>query len=170
MKPLYVSQGKIVDCNNPVLLQGVNLGGWLMMEGYILGGRNIPEHMFRRNFRHKHSTSGERKFITLFRDSFITRKDFTIIRKLGFNCVRIPFNYRIVTEKKLSGLRYLDKALAWCEEAGLYAILDMHAGPGSQNADWHSVTTIPFGGRRAGPLMKDRLNLLCKFLFLFYTR
>ena len=35
-------------------LRGVNLGGWLLMEGYLLGGRNIPEREFKerkRNWR-----------------------------------------------------------------------------------------------------------------------
>lgn len=161
MRSLLVRNGDIVDeSGEKVLLHGVNLGGWLMMEGYILGGRNIPEHMFRRYFRQKHRASGEQKFITLFRDSFITREDFKTIRKLGFNCVRIPFHYRIITEKKSSGLRCLDRALAWCEEAGLYAILDMHAAPGSQNADWHSDSS-----GRADFWENDRHRLLTGVLW-----
>jgi len=34
----------------PVILRGVNLGGWLMMEGYLLHSPNIPERRFRKEF------------------------------------------------------------------------------------------------------------------------
>ena len=34
-----------------VFLRGVNLGGWLMMEGYILHGRNIAERIFKAEFK-----------------------------------------------------------------------------------------------------------------------
>ena len=45
---LKVSGGKIVnsDCK-PIYLKGMSLGGWLMMEGYMLGGDNIPDHIFK---------------------------------------------------------------------------------------------------------------------------
>ena len=32
-------------------LKGVNIGGWLLMEGYLLGGRNIPEQEFKDRFK-----------------------------------------------------------------------------------------------------------------------
>ena len=139
MKSLHVHDSRIVDDHGAtVLLRGVNLGGWLMMEGYILGGRNIPEHHFRKRLRKKQGTVSEKKFLTSFRQSFITKKDISIIKQHGFNCVRIPFHYRIITEDQGRGMVFLDRVLSWCEEIGIYAILDLHAAPGAQNADWHS--------------------------------
>jgi hypothetical protein len=61
--------------------------------------------------------------------------DFRLIKNLGFNCLRIPFNYRLIEE---GNMRYLEKAVKLCKENGIYCILDLHAAPGSQNSDWHS--------------------------------
>jgi hypothetical protein len=37
-KTRIVAKGK-----RPVFLRGVNLGGWLMMEAYLLHAQNLPE-------------------------------------------------------------------------------------------------------------------------------
>ena len=120
----------------PVTLQGVNLGGWLMMEGYILGGRNIPDQEFKRSFVKSRGKFALKDFIHLFRDNFIQEIDFKMIKNSGFNCVRIPFNFRLIQDKE--GFRYLEKAVELCKKYRLWAILDLHAAPGSQNEDWHS--------------------------------
>jgi aryl-phospho-beta-D-glucosidase BglC (GH1 family) len=134
---LKVKKGAILDKNNnPVILKGLNLGGWLMMEGYILGGRNIAEQEFKRNFLKIYGKKGLEEFERLFYGNFIREEDFKIIKGLNFNCVRIPFNYRILEDEKK--FRYLKRAIKFCKKYNLWAILDMHAAPGSQNEDWHS--------------------------------
>ncbi len=52
MRKFLITRGtKIVKPNGrPIVLKGVNLGGWLMMEGYILGAPNNPEQAFKREF------------------------------------------------------------------------------------------------------------------------
>ncbi|PIS28654.1 hypothetical protein COT42_07375 [Candidatus Saganbacteria bacterium CG08_land_8_20_14_0_20_45_16] len=117
-------------------LRGLNLGGWLMMEGYILGGRNIPEHLFKRELAKLYGPDFVVEFTKRFRESFITDQDFARIKKLGLNCVRLPFNYRLLEEHH--GFEYLQNVVGRIGEAGLQVILDMHAVPGSQNTDWHS--------------------------------
>jgi endoglucanase len=137
---LRVRSGKIAaDSGKPVMLQGVNLGGWLMMEGYIMGGRNIPEQEFRRNLASRQGRPALQEFTRLFRHNYIRDIDFKLIKRLGFNCVRIPFNFRLLQDN--NGLGYLEKAVAWCKKYRLWAILDLHAAPGSQNEDWHSDST-----------------------------
>ncbi len=134
---IKIKRGAIVDRNEkPLVLRGVNLGAWLMMEGYILGGRNIPEHEFKKQLTKLYGRQFVIKFSKAFRDSFIAKNDIRKIKDLGFNCVRLPFNYRILEEK--GGPEYLKTAVEMIAKAGLYVILDMHAVPGSQNQDWHS--------------------------------
>ncbi len=142
---LKVSAGRIVDeTSKPVRLKGVNLGGWLMMEGYMMGGRNIPEKSFREGFLKALGPDALADFTRTFHDSFIREEDIRIIKSWGANCVRIPFNYRLIEfeDRPFSlneeGLSCLNRAVQWCEENGLYCILDMHAAPGSQNTGWHS--------------------------------
>ena len=133
---LTVSGKKIVDKNGKkVRLTGISLGGWLMMEGYMLGGKNIPEHTFKQNLG-----SLSKEFTREFRQRFFTEKDAETIKNLGFNCVRIPFNYRLLEEGPglSGGIEFLKEVVSWFTRRKLYVILDMHAVPGSQNKDWHS--------------------------------
>lgn len=126
----------INDKGMKTVLRGINFGSWLMMEGYILGGRNIAAQRFKNTFRRLNNDAGLKEFMRLFRENFIRAGDFRQVRKLGFNCIRLPFNYRLVWERH--GLSYLDKAVKLCRENQIYCILDLHAAPGSQNIDWHS--------------------------------
>jgi len=48
---LKVDGKNIIDQRGKtVYLRGVNLGGWLMMEGYFLYGHNFGEHIFKKEF------------------------------------------------------------------------------------------------------------------------
>lgn len=141
---LTVSGGRITAGGRPLILRGLNLGGWLMMEGYILGGRNIPEKDFKANLAKAQGKKALDDFVRCFRDNFIREEDFALIKKLGANCVRLPFNQRLIEDEKAPGkysrigLGYLKKAVGWCYKYGLYCILDLHAATGCQNADWHA--------------------------------
>jgi endoglucanase len=137
---LSVVNGQVVGPGaSPLRLRGINLGGWLMMEGYILGGRNIPEHVFKLRLEKIFGPAFVGDFTRKFRDSFITVGDIRNIKALGFNCVRLPFNYRLLEEP--GGLKYLQGLVRIFANNKLFVILDMHAVPGSQNQDWHSDST-----------------------------
>ncbi|MFA5270837.1 MAG: cellulase family glycosylhydrolase [Candidatus Omnitrophota bacterium] len=118
-------------------LKGVNLGSWLLMEGYILGGRNIAESVFKRNFKKYNGARALREFEARFRINFINEIDFLNISKMGANCVRLPFSCRLISENK-DGISYLKNALYWAHKYNLGVILDLHAAPGAQNCDWHA--------------------------------
>ena len=131
---------KIVDeAGKPVMLRGVALGGWLMMEGYMLNGRNIAEKSFKESFERALGKGALDDFTRSFRDTFIRESDIKNIKAWGANCIRVPFNYRIAEfeDRPFSfneeGIKYLDRAVEWCRKYGLYCILDMHAAPGAQN-------------------------------------
>ncbi|MDP2921041.1 MAG: cellulase family glycosylhydrolase [Candidatus Omnitrophota bacterium] len=118
-----------------VFLHGVNLGGWLMMEGYILQGRNIAEKVLKKEFKKRYGQKELDNFSSLYRNNFIQESDFKNIASLNLNCIRLPFNYRVLEEDRID---LLDKAVDFCEKYNIYCILDMHAAPGSQNEDWHA--------------------------------
>ncbi|MCQ9204927.1 MAG: glycoside hydrolase family 5 protein [Omnitrophica bacterium] len=123
-------------------IKGVNLGSWLLMEGYILGGRNISESIFKGNFKKIYGKKELEKFEYLFRKNFITKDDFKRIAHMGANSVRVPFNYRLIEKRPYfyseEGFNYLEKIFAWATEQNLGIILDLHAACGAQNCDWHS--------------------------------
>lgn len=112
------------------------------MEGYLLGGRNIPEHEFKALFRKKCGKKGLDDLEKAFRRSFISESDIACISSWGANCLRLPFNCRLVEKSPFrydqQGIDYLDKVLKWSSKYGLKIILDLHAAPGAQNHDWHS--------------------------------
>jgi len=151
-----------------MILKGVNLGSWLMMEGYILGGRNIPESVFKQNFRKVNGKAALSEFTRLFRDNFIKEDDFKNISQMGANCIRLPFNYRLITkEYPQSGLMYLKKAFTWAHKYNLVVVLDLHAAPGAQNCDWHSDSNGQALFWEKEKFRKETLNLWDKLVSEF---
>lgn len=131
-------QGKMVlgGNNQPMQLQGVNLGGWLLWEGWIWGGGfDSQTTVYKAIVKASDSLYAIQFQDSVYR-SFIRQADLDAIKGLGLNCVRIPFNHTVL-EYKQSGdslnFELLDRAIEMCRKAGLYAILDMHAAPGGQN-------------------------------------
>lgn len=120
----------------------MNLGGWLLMEGYILRGRNIPESEFKQKFKTAYGQKKLFEFERCFRDNFIQEKDFKIIAGMGANAIRVPFHYRLIETKpfrySVEGIAYFKKVFLWAKKYKLRVILDLHAACGAQNHDWHS--------------------------------
>lgn len=139
---VYIQKGRIFYKNRPFHLKGVNLGGWLMPEGYIVYAPNQGYRFFREKFIKVH---GQKELYLLekaFRDVFIQEKDFALIAKLGCNSIRLPFHYQLIEESPYvysqEGVSYLDRAISWAKKYGIGVILDLHAAVGAQNEYWHS--------------------------------
>ncbi len=121
-------------------LQGVNLGGWLVLEKWITpslfqGLAAVDEYTLCST-----AAPGIRGMITSHRDRFVTLADFVWIRRQGIDAVRLPVGYWTFGDEQpyFGTIEYVDKAFAWAEETGLKILLDMHASPGSQNGWDHS--------------------------------
>jgi aryl-phospho-beta-D-glucosidase BglC (GH1 family) len=135
-KDLVSTDGK------PLVLKGINLGNWLLPEGYMFKFKtaNSP----RRIETVINELIGEdegRRFWRTYHHDYITQEDIRFIKQSGFNSVRVPFSYRLLVSDtspvKLEGegYRLLDDVVAWCKQEKLYVILDMHAAPGGQTGD-----------------------------------
>jgi hypothetical protein len=139
MQFLHIDDGRITDeAGGAVHLRGVNLGGWLMWEGYLLGIPNAAESALRREML---AACGEKK-TSIFFDSIVERllgpADLACVKSLGMNVVRLPFHHRWVEADDGS---LIARAVEWAAAEGVYVILDMHAAPGGQNGSWHSDRT-----------------------------
>ncbi|GAA5822611.1 hypothetical protein JCM3770_000618, partial [Rhodotorula araucariae] len=138
------------------LIQGVNIGGWLVLEPFI-----VPAMFEPYNLAGVNPDSADNKAIdewtlcqqlgsnltqkmTEHYDTFITEKDFAEIAGAGLNWVRIPFGYWAIetwdNEPFLANVAwtYILKAIGWARKYGLRVNLDFHALPGSQNGYNHS--------------------------------
>ena len=89
--------------------------------------------------RARFGETGAAEIWDAFHNNWITETDFQLARALGFNFVRVPFWYRWFEDDatpytyKEYGFRYLDHAVAWAREHGLYVMLDFHGAPGCQS-------------------------------------
>jgi aryl-phospho-beta-D-glucosidase BglC (GH1 family) len=144
MDKLSVRGSQIVDQQGrAVYLRGTCIGGWMNMENFI-DGYPGSEHGLRATLAEVLGPGPAQFFCERLLDHFLTESDLAFIRQLGANVVRLPLNYRQFEadahpfQYLEAGLERLDRALAWCEAHGLYAILDLHAVQGWQNTDWHS--------------------------------
>src|SRR2546423_13433269 len=126
----------------PLLLKGINLGNWLLPEGYMFKFKttNSPR-LIQAAISELVGEDEARQFWKTYRDNYITRADIKFIKQSGFNSVRVPFSYRLFASdgeiSRLEGPGYelLDRVVDWCRREGLYVILDMHAAPGGKTGD-----------------------------------
>jgi len=126
----------------PLRLRGINLGNWMVPEGYMFKfDRATSPKLIYTAIEQLVGERAAREFWTKFRDTYISRDDIRYIKSLGFNSIRVPLHYRLFVSERDSrtlegpGYALLDRLVAWCREAGLYVILDMHAAPGGQTGD-----------------------------------
>lgn len=134
---INVKDSRLVDAEgNLIKLNGVNLGGWLLWEGWIWGDGFESETTLMKNIERQTSA----RFAAAFRDSvhhtFIGKADIQKIAQAGFNCVRVPFNHRLLDNGGYDthlDFGMLDSVIGWCRFYHLYVILDMHALPGGQS-------------------------------------
>jgi len=138
------TRGKLIISpdGKPLLLKGINLGNWLLPEGYMFKFKqtNSPR-LIQTAINELIGEDEARRFWKTYHDNYITRDDISFIKRSGFNSVRVPFSYRLfvsdTTVPRLEGPGYelLDRVVDWCRREGLYVILDMHASPGGQTGD-----------------------------------
>ncbi len=138
------TEGKnIVDGNgSTIALKGINLGNWLVPEGYMFKFKNTNSPMLIDKVVNELVGPGRaRSFWKEFRDNYYTYEDIKFVKDCGFNSVRVPFNYRLFVlegpENKWinTGFEMLDRVIEWCEKENIYVILDMHCAPGGQTGD-----------------------------------
>jgi hypothetical protein len=128
-------------------VKGINLGNWLLPEGYMFKfKRALSPAEIGGLFDELIGSDAASDFWAKFRDVYITKDDIDFIKAAGFNTIRVPLNWRLFIEPGADGTAdrfegpgwaLLDRLIQWCHEAGLRAILDLHAAPGGQTGANH---------------------------------
>ena len=122
-------------------LTGVNLGNWLLPEGYMFKLRNCNSpRKIDQAIRELIGNSATTEFWDSYLENYITEADIQWLSESGVNLIRLPFDYRLLCHddflgRDMQGYTYLDRAIDWCGTHNIYVLLDMHAAPGGQTGD-----------------------------------
>lgn len=134
--------------NEPVILRGMGLGGWMLQEGYMLQVGNLgQQHVIKGKIQELIDPEKTTEFYDAWLANHVTKADIDAMATWGFNSVRLPMHYNLFTlpveDEPVPGKNtWLDKGfaltdqlLAWCKANNMYLILDLHAAPGGQGND-----------------------------------
>jgi hypothetical protein len=142
------TQGKIIVNSNgeEVILRGVGLGGWMLMEGYMMQSSDVADtqHEFRKSLIDLIGLEKTNQFFQSWLDNHVVKADIDSLASWGFNSIRLPMHYNLFTlpieDEPVSGTQtwletgfnMTDNLLDWCKSNNIYLILDLHAAPGGQ--------------------------------------
>jgi endoglucanase len=147
---MHRSGKQILDKDNqPIILRGMGLGGWMIQEGYMLEMNSFanPQHQIKAKITELIGSANTAEFYEAWLTNHCTKRDIDSLASWGFNSVRLPMHYNLYTlpiedepvdgqntwlEK---GFAMTDQLLAWCAANNMYLILDLHAAPGGQGRD-----------------------------------
>lgn len=137
-------------------MYGVSLGNWLLLERWMnedwmvqTGGSDAwDEWTLTENLG-----SGALAVLQEHWDTWVTEEELDTFKSAGMNTIRIPVGYWAFIPAAegepylaLSGQKeQMDKMLGWLYARGMYASIDLHGLPGSQNGDQssgHNVSTV----------------------------
>jgi len=144
LKFIMTNKAEIIGTDGkPFLMNGTNLGNWLVPEGYMFQLRNASSpRLINQALTELIGPSQTRQFWTKYLDSYITEADIHYMKMIGMNSVRVPFNYRMFANEDYLGqhsdqygFKLLDRLINWCRKEKLYLVLDMHCAPGGQTGD-----------------------------------
>ena len=126
---------QIVDGHGkPLQLHGINLGNWLLTEGYMWHFEGGPqsEREIEEFVTEMLGPERAESFWQQYRSTYISQQDIHQIKQAGFDSVRIPIHWKLFTAPDAEGFRLLDRVIGWCKEEGLLVIIDLHAAPSGQ--------------------------------------
>jgi endoglucanase len=142
--PLVRIEGKdfIAPDGHILHIKGISLGNWLMPEGYMFKFEVAKApHQIYGAFDRLLGPEKAAAFWKEYRDTYIAQDDIRFIASVGFNTVRIPLHWNLFMAPDGTmtgeGWALLDRVLGWVKEAGLLAIVDLHAAPGGQTGINH---------------------------------
>ncbi len=148
--PMLHTQGTqwLTAEGKPATLRGTNLGNWLINEFWMMEldkvGPVDDQCKLEAAFDQRFGYAERERLMRLFRDNWITPRDWDLMRAHGLNVVRLPFIYSVIEDEKkprtlrADAWRYLDDAIAQAHKRGMYVILDLHGAVGSQGIEHHS--------------------------------
>ncbi|WP_196161402.1 cellulase family glycosylhydrolase [Reinekea sp. G2M2-21] len=133
--------------NNPVLLKGTNLGNWLLQEFWMMGQSTDAVNdqcTLEAIFDERFGFDERERLMDVFRDNWITERDWDLLASFNLNVIRLPFIWNLIEDERnpmtlrADAWQYLDDAIDQAEARDMYVILDLHGAVGAQGEEHHS--------------------------------
>lgn len=129
-----------------LLIRSMGLGNWMVQEGYMMHTTSFADaqYQLRDTIEDLIGTQNMIDFYDAWLDNYVTKRDIDSLKSWGFNTIRPALHYNLFTlpiedepvagqQTWLSrGFELVDSLKLWCEQTGMYIILDLHAAPGGQ--------------------------------------
>ncbi|MFK8253142.1 glycoside hydrolase family 5 protein [Ancylobacter terrae] len=122
-------------------IRGMSFGNWLVPEGYMFKFHEaLAPREIEGVIEYLVGPEDAARFWRRFRDSYIREEDIRFLKAAGFTTVRLPLHWKFFVDSdgaEGEGWALLDRVIGWCREAGIKAIIDLHAAPGGQTGVNH---------------------------------
>lgn len=138
------SNGDILDPNgNRFIIKATNVSCWLYQENYIFGGAQNVHEVAMNNLNDILGPHSYDHFSIKMMENFITADDIRLMKKMGFNSVRVGFSAESFNSGKMKSKLFssLDNLIPVFKEHELPIILTMMRAPSPQNKLWTSNYT-----------------------------
>lgn len=145
------------EAGERIILCGWGIGNWMNPEGFMVSGlegaygfTDMAERMqnnirfdrqrtIHENVRELCGTAYQKTFWQRWYRAFLAEEDIWAMAGMGYNSLRLVLESSGLLDEE-PGIHFneesfqmLDQVLDWCEEYGLYAVLDMHSTPGGHS-------------------------------------
>jgi aryl-phospho-beta-D-glucosidase BglC (GH1 family) len=128
-------QGDIVP------LRGVNLGSWLLMEGWMcpMDSSGLADnYSVIQMLDSRFGVATEQSLIKTYQNTWITMNDLDNIKALGMNYIRLPFWWGNVQTLngtwRADAFAQMDWLVTNAWQRGIYTLIDFHGLPGGQSS------------------------------------
>jgi hypothetical protein len=125
--------------------RGVNVGGCLLLErgpAYPFYENNgLKGELCEWAATEQLRRSNKLEALRLHRENHVTRETIQEIARKGFNAIRVPFGYWIITGPTHGDpymgpdVEKVDNIVQWAREANLQVLLDLHGNPGGESEE-----------------------------------
>ena len=139
---LHTAGNRVRDrSGRSVALRGVNIGGWLVTEGWMCGQSDNSGRFALEQLEARFGAAKAAALINVWRDHWFTDRDMDNIQSYGFNLIRVPFSWRNLQDADGKWYRGADGQIDFSrfdwvvQEAAkrnIYVIFDFHIWPGQQ--------------------------------------
>lgn len=143
-------------------IQGVNLGGWLVLERWI-----TPSLFEGYSARDEFTLCQERgaeatQIVNHHRKTFITSDDIVWLKNQGITALRVPVPHWIFGgfASYVPGIRFIDWLMDEARHQDLKILLELHTAPGSQNGHDHSGKKGNINWPKSSALIKATLEVV----------